>query len=208
MRSFTSVLAVFSVCCFVTTANADTYGWEDGVGTILGFYGNIANPTNVGAPEPVHSGERALRVTEDPVGGTPQAYVAWITGLTDGDVIDASFWGLDDTPDVSPSLRIWAHYSTSDDIDSYMGSALGNEAYTSGIGWEEIGWSWTFDSDLGSRDALVIEARLYTATDPTDYYIDDVTVNTTSPTATIHFAPEPGSLVLLALGGLTLLRRR
>jgi hypothetical protein len=208
MRSLLSLLAVVSLCCFVTAANADTYGWEDGVGTILGFYGNLANPTNVGAPEPVHSGERALRVTEDPVGGTPQAYIAWITGLTDGDTVDASFWGLDDTPDVSPSLRIWAHYSTSDDIENYQGSAGGNETYTSGIGWEEIGWSWTFDSAVGTRDALVIEARLYTGADPTDYYIDDVTATTSSSTAAIIFAPEPASLVLLGLGGLALLRRR
>ena len=208
MRNFMSLLAVVSLCCFVTTANADTYGWEDGVGTILGYYGNLANPTNVGAPEPVHTGERALRVTEDPVGGTPQAFISWVTGLTDGDIIDASFWGFDETPGASPSLRIWASYSTSDDINNYQGSAGGNEEYTDGTGWDDVGWSWTFDSDAGTRDALVIQARLYTAADPTDYYIDDVTVTTTSPTATIIFAPEPGSLVLLALGGLALLRRR
>ncbi len=208
MRTFVSLLAIVGICCFVTSANADTYGWEDGVGTILGSYGNLVNPTNVGAPEPVHSGDRALRVTEDPVDGTPQAYLSWITGLTDGDTIDASFWGYDVTPDVSPSLRIWAHYTTSDDITNYMGSASGNYDYTSGIGWEEIGFGWTFDSDGGSRDALVIEGRLYTGDDPTDYYIDDITVTTSSPTANIIFAPEPTSLVLLALGGLALLRRR
>ena len=72
MRNVISLFAIVSICCFVTSANADTYGWEDG-GTILGFYGNLANPTNVGAPEPVYAGDRALRVTEDPVGGTPQA---------------------------------------------------------------------------------------------------------------------------------------
>lgn len=207
MRYFMSLLAIVGFCC-VGSANADTYGWEDGVGTILGYYGNVADPTNVGDPEPVHSGERALRVTEDPVGGTPQAYISWITGLTDGDTIDASFWGYDETPDVSPSLRIWAHYTTSDDIDNYMGSAYGNEEYTDGYGWDELSWSWTFDSSSGTRDALVIEARLYTGDDVTDYYIDDVTVTTSSETATIIFAPEPGSLVLLALGGLALLRRR
>ena len=207
MRNLISLLAVVSICCFVVTANADTYSWEDG-GTILGFYGNLANPTNVGAPEPVNSGERALRVTEDPVGGTPQAYIAFITGLTDGDTIDASFFGYDDTAGGSPSLRIWGHYAQSDDVTSYAGSAGGNEEYTDGSGWDDVAWSWTFDSDGGTRDALVVEARLYTGSEVTDYYIDDVTVTTSSPTAGIVFAPEPASLALLLLGGLALLRRR
>ncbi len=206
MRKLVGVLAVLSIGCFAVSANAATYGWEDGVGTILGFYGNISNPTNV--TDFVHTGNHALRVTEDPVGGTPQAYVAWITGLTDGDIVDASFWAYDDTPGVSPSVRIWGHYTTSDDINNYQGSASGNYDYTQGIGWEEIGWSWTFDSSGGTRDALVIEVRLYTGADPTDYYIDDLTVTTSSPTAQIHFAPEPASIALLALGALGLLRRR
>ena len=49
----------------------------------------------------------------------------------------------------------------------------------------------------GTRDALVIEARLYstpsTSSDSTDFWIDDLCV--TAPwTATINF-PEPGSAV-------------
>ncbi len=206
MRNLVGLLAVVSVCCFAVSANAATYGWEDGVGTILGSYGNLANPTNVS--DFVHTGNHALRVTEDPVGGTPQAYIAWITGLTDGDTIDASFFGYDDTPGASPSLRIWGHYTTSGDITDYHGSAGGNSDYTAGTGWDEVAWSWTFDSNGGERDALVIEARLYSGSDPTDYWIDDVTVTTSSSTAVIHFAPEPASLVLLVLGGLVVARRR
>ena len=216
-------LLVAAICA--APALADTYSWEDGVGTILGSYGNLVDPTNVtgsqtgsqGSTLPdytcpgAHSGDRYLHVAEDPHYSTPQAFLAWITGLTDGDVIDASFFGYDITPGASPSLRIWAHYTSSGDINDYKGSASGNSEYTDGTGWDDVGYSWTFDSDGGSRDALVIEARLYSTpstSDPdhTDYWIDDVTVTSTG--GTIHFAPEPATLVLLGFGGLVALRRR
>jgi hypothetical protein len=210
------------------TANAgtETYGWEDGVGTILGSFGNLVDDTNVSGaqsgsdgsaggtygPSGPNSGTYYLHVAEEPHSGTPQAYIAWITGLTDGDVIDADFFGYDVTAGASASLRIWGHYTTSGDITDYQGSAGGNSTYTAGTGWDNVGHSWTFDSDAGTRDALVVEARLYStlSTDPdarTDYWIDDVTV-TAPDTAAIHFAPEPATLALLGFGGLLLLRRR
>jgi hypothetical protein len=222
MRLLVGVLAL-GLCAL--PAAAETYGWEDGVGTILGSYGNLVGEANVTGPQTgsqgsglpdytcpgAHGGERYLHVAEDPHYGTPQAYVAWVTGLTDGDVIDASFFGYDITPGASPSLRIWAHYTVGADPDSYGGSAGGNDAYTAGTGWDEVGWSWTFDSSLGTRDGLMIEARLYSTpstSDPdhTDYWIDDVTVNATA--GNIIFPPEPTSLALLGIGTLMVLRRR
>lgn len=200
------------------------YGWEDGVGTIMGSFGNLVDPTNVTGLQTgqngnvgtfdcpgANSGTRYLHVAEEPHDGTPQAYVAYIEYLTDGDVVDASFFGFDLTDTASPSLRIWAHYALSGDVNSFVASAGGNNTYTAGPGWDDVAWSWTFDSAGGTRDALVIEARLYStpSTDPalrTDYFIDDVSV-TAPDTATVTFAPEPASLVLLGLAGL-LLRRR
>lgn len=203
-----------------------SYSWEDG-GTILGSYGsNLVGEANVSGAQNgsqgsttgpytcpgANSGTYYLHVAEDPHTGTPQAFIAWITGLTDGDVVDASFFGYDITAGASPSLRIWGHYTDSSDPSSYLGSAGGNEEYTDGSGWDDVAWSWTFDSDLGARSGLTIEARLYSTPatmdpDHTDYWIDDCTV-TAPDTATIHFAPEPTSLLLLGLGGAVLMRRK
>jgi len=212
------VLLMGVLLTVTATANADTvtYSWEDGVGTILGYFGNVVDPTNVtgaqtgkAGSEPDYTcpgafdGERYLHVAEEPHSGTPQAYVAFVTDLTDGDVVDASFAGFDLTEGASPSLRIWAHYATSDDIDSYKGSAGGNDTYTDGLGWSTVAHSWTFDSDGGDRDALVIEARLYSTPSSgdyrTDFWIDDLSV--TAPAgASILVAPEPVSMVMLLVG--------
>ncbi|MCK4546465.1 MAG: hypothetical protein KAW17_03395, partial [Candidatus Eisenbacteria sp.] len=138
-------------------------GWEDG-GTVLGMYGSGEPPivaTNVGQPDPVFCGWRSLKLEDNSPSGTPQAYIAWVTGLTDGAVVEACFWRYDITPGVAPSCRIWAHYTTSDDIDNYQGSAGGDSDYGPGTGWDKACWSWTFDSAGGTRDALVIECRTY-----------------------------------------------
>ena len=59
----------------------------------------VVNPTNV--TDFYNSAPRALRVTEAPHDGTPQVYIARITGLNDLDVVDVSFAGWDDTPGAS-----------------------------------------------------------------------------------------------------------
>lgn len=216
---------ILSVAALVAApALADSYSWEDGTGTIFGSYGALADATNVSGAQGgligsipgsaadftcpgAHTGERYLHVAEEPHDGTPQAYIAWITGLEEGDVVDASYFGFDSVADY-PSLRIWGHYATNDDVMAYSGSAGGSNTYTSGIGWEELSHSWTIPA---GQEALVIEARLYSTptTDPTlrtDYFIDDVSV-TAPETAVVHFVPEPASLILLGLAGL-LIRRR
>ncbi|MCH2162622.1 MAG: hypothetical protein MK085_12220, partial [Phycisphaerales bacterium] len=82
--------AILAVAC-AHGASADlsaNYGWEDG-GLILGGYNNdnmsYFSSTNL---DTVYSGNRSLGLTEDPSSGTPQTFVAFITGLSDGDVID------------------------------------------------------------------------------------------------------------------------
>ena len=132
--------------------------------------------------------------------GTPQAYLAWITGLEDGDTVDADFWRYDTTSGSAPSVRIWAHYTNDlSDIDSYSGSAGGNSAYGSGEGWDLAEWSWTFNSDGGSHNGLVIEARTYSSPGDT-VWIDDLTV-TAPDTATITTpVPLPASIWLFGSG--------
>ena len=210
MKVYSGILVVALVAA---PAMAATYSWEDG-GTILGSYGNLVGPANVtgmqtgdkGDVPPLtwtcpgaYEGDRYLHVAEAPHSSTPQAYVAWITGLQDGDIVSASIWGWDDeSEDPYPSLRIWAHYSTNDDITVYKGSAgagLDNSGYTTGIGWEQMSSSWEFGdsgSPYGGYESLVIELRLYSSPttgpeDRTDYWADLVEVTTTSLTATIHF---------------------
>ena len=200
-----------------------SYGWEDG-GTSLGLYGsNIPFADNVTGPRTgfagdyveyavpgANSGTRFLHTLETPHTGTPQVFLAWVTGLVDGDTVDASFFGYDLSPGLSPSLRIWGHY-TDDSTTSYTGSAGGNSTYTAGTGWDQVAHSFTF-TDSGDDYALMIEARLYsypsTSTpNRTDFWIDDIEV-TVPDHATVHFAPEPTSLVMLALGGFLAIRRR
>ncbi len=190
-----ATIALLAVVLLAAPAFAQTTrcaGWEEtGAITILGYYGNLGNDRIVTAPEPVYAGTYACSVQETPNGGTPQAYVAYIEFLTDGDIVDASFYTYDDTPDVSPSTRIWAHYAQSGDVTSYAGSYGGNATYSSGIGWEQQSYSFTFDSDGGTRDALVIEYRLYSASGAEDvYYMDDVCV-TAPDHARITLAGEP-----------------
>jgi hypothetical protein len=174
-----------------------TYGWEDGVGTILGSYGSLVNDTNVTGPQVgqdclvgpyncpgAFEGDRYLHVAESPHDGTPQAYLACITGCLEGDQITASFYGYDITPGASPSLRIWGHYSDAvncpDCPGSYTGSAGGDAGYTDGTGWSVVTHTWTFTSS-GDDYALVVEARLYSTPstqDPclTDFFIDYISV--------------------------------
>ena len=173
------------------------YSWEDG-GTILGSYGNLCCESNVsgaqvgsqGSALPDYTcpgavdGTYYLHVAEDPHSSTPQAFLAWITGLNDGDQVDVMFYGYDITAGSSPSWRIWGHYSDSVDITTYLGSAGGSDAYTAGEGWDLVSHTWAYAG--GNGNALVVEGRLYSTpvtSDPdhTDYWCDDITV-----TAPLH----------------------
>ncbi len=186
------------------------YSWEDG-GTIIGSYGsNLVGVANVSGPQMgsqgstlpdyecpgAQEGTYYLHVAEDPHSGTPQAFIAWVTDLNDGDEVTASFYGYDITPAASPSWRIWGHYTDSVDPESYLGSAGGNDAYTAGTGWDYVEWTWTFAG--GDGNALMVEGRLYSTpstSDPdhTDYWCDYVCV--TSPAHSTQIFPGEGTPV-------------
>ncbi len=167
-----------------------SYGWENGTGTVLGAYGNVGEASN--STEQAYSGSHSLKIVESPLGGTPQAYVFWVTGLTEGDTITASFWVYDITPSANPSGRIWGHYTAGeDDIENYQGSASGNYTYSDGTGWSQLSHTWTFDSDSGSRDGLVVEARIYSGADEDVIYIDDAEITVSNDTANIY---DPGAI--------------
>lgn len=192
------VLLLAASSAFALTAN---YGWEDG-NTVLGSYGTVLT-TNVTSP--VYSGSHSLQLVDNYSGSaTPQAYVAWITGLATGDVVTASFWVYDTTPSSSPSGRIWGHYTSSlTDIDAYAGSASGSSSYGDGNGWSQLSYSWTFDAST-DRNGLVIEARTYSDSLDT-IWIDDLSIiapdhATVITAGGVTSVPEPGSLIAILSG--------
>ena len=187
------ILLFFSLLSsIVFTQQRSSYSWEDETGTILGSYGNLANPANVGATSGIspYNGSRMLTVSESPIDGTPQAFIAWVTDLSAGQNIEACFYGYDNTPSSAPSLRIWGSWSANNDIASYQGSADGNNDYTAGSGWSQVCHTFsTNQENWASGEALVIQARLYSSTsgpNPTVYFIDLVEV-TAPEGATVNY---------------------
>ncbi len=153
-----------------------TTDFEDGTSTVLGLYGTGAPPmivSNVMAPDPVYMGLHSLRLEDNSPSGTPQAFMGWVRGLQNGDVITAGFWRFDDSPGASPSVRIWGHWNDDpSDITGYAGSAGGNGEYGDGLGWDWHEWTWTVEGD---HTGLIIEARTYSSEGHTSW-IDDFTV--------------------------------
>ena len=189
MRLIIACLLVLTMAAGASAQVTATYGWEDGSATAIGTYGGVGIMEVV--TDVVHTGTYALHMTEDPLGGTPQVFVAAIGNLADGAEVTASFWTYDITEGASPSSRIWGHYTTNDDIASgYTGSASGNYDYSLGTGWEEQTFTWTFDGTDPTHEVLVIEFRMYSATGAFDYWVDDVTV-TAPDGAIILFPPDP-----------------
>ncbi len=162
-----------ALCLLAVPAAAATvvdYGWEDG-GTIIGQYSDI-DAFNVMDPDPVHSGTYSLKLVDQALSGTPQAYVAAIWGLSDGAVVTVGFWRYDDTPGASPSVRIWAHWNDSlpADISGYNGSITGNYDYGLGLGWDYTEYSYTV---ADGHTGIVIEARTYSNPGDT-VWLDDL----------------------------------
>lgn len=174
MRTAACVVGVVLLCACVAGAVTASYGWEDG-GTICGQIGEI-EASNVGSPYPVHSGSSSLMLVDMEPAGTPQAYIAWVAGLQEGDTLSVSFARFDTTPGGAPSCRLWAHYTaTGGDIESYAASALGNSDYGPGEGWDVVNHQWTFESDGGARNGMVIECRTYSYPGDT-VWIDDLLI--------------------------------
>ncbi|MBG83821.1 MAG: hypothetical protein CMJ40_04655, partial [Phycisphaerae bacterium] len=89
-------------------------------------------------------------------------------------------------------MRLWGHYTaTGGDVNSYAGSASGPSGYSeSATEWTLLSHQWTFDSDGGARDGLVIEARIYSYSDAEPSgHVTDLTVNAPAG-ATVSF-PTP-----------------
>jgi len=191
---------VFAVAClFATSAWALTgnYGWED-CGTVLGQYPAtglaFANVTTT-----VHSGMRALELVRTN-SATTQAYVAWVKGLTTGDVVTGIVWVYDLTVGGNPSGRIWAHYGSSSDVMLAYGSASGSADYSGVTPWCTVpnaaAYAWTFGTPAPSNpsaDALIIEVRSYGNTAPLNViYVDDIEITAPDRAGVSIVFPYPG----------------
>ncbi len=206
MRAKSLLTIVILTTAAPVLAATFSYGWEDGTGTILAMYpADSLFPYNVTAPDPVFAGDHSLKLVDNGATGiTPQGYLAWVTGLTTGDIVTASFWRYDTTPGSGPSARIWAHWNDNPgDLMGFNGSASGNSDYGPGTGWDQTSYSWTVSSP---HTGLVIEVRTYTDAGHT-VWLDDLAV-TIPDTASVVLMPEPTGLALLALGACGLIRRR
>ena len=169
--AFVVTSVIFSTSSALAAATF-TCGWENGESTILGNYNDVS-ATNVADPDPVHEGTRSLKLVDGTASETAQAYIAWITGLQDGDTVTASYWAYDTTPSGSPSTRIWAHFNDDpEDVAGYNGSASGNSAYPAGDGWSELTYDWII---ADGHTGLIIEARTYSVLGDT-VWIDDLSV--------------------------------
>jgi hypothetical protein len=184
MKTLTCALAL-AMASAVFADVTETCGWE-GTGTVLALYGTGTPPMNVAlVSSPVHGGSQSLELEDNSPTSTPQAYIAWIVGLQDGDVVSASFWRYDDTPSGSPSCRIWAHWNDDPgDVMGYNGSAGGNSDYGPGTGWDQTSYDWTV---VDGHTGLVIECRTYSEIGDT-VWIDDLSI--TSPDGTTIYTPD------------------
>ncbi|RLD09878.1 MAG: hypothetical protein DRI44_07460 [Chlamydiae bacterium] len=192
-----------------------SYGWEDGTGTALGTYGNA---TVENSTEQAYEGTHSLKVIEDPIGGTPQIYLWWVTGLNDGDAVVVSMSAYSHTPlGNKPEARIWAHYTDSiTNINDYSGSASGPGTYMGDSGWTSLTNTWIFDSNSGNNKGLVIEGRIYSDADPGNnvVYFDNAGITVSNNNAKIYNAagdsiPEPITFGALILGfGALFLRKK
>lgn len=179
MKKLLMIIVSVFLSAGLAQAGTHTYGWEDS-GTVLGFYGTnddeteVMIATAVTAPDPVHGGIASLKLEDNMLDGTPQAFLAFVWGLQDGDVVNASFWRYDMTPTAAPSSRIWGHWNDElpDDYWAYSGSASGQSDYGPGTGWDQAMYDYTVS---GGHTGLVIECRTYSA--PGDIvFIDDLEI--------------------------------
>lgn len=182
-----SLLAASILAAMQAQAVTANYGWEDNA-DVLGQF-NASHLQHINSAEQARTGNFALLIEDnDPIdNSTPQSFVAWVNGLSDGDTVTVSFWVYDGSDD-RPAGRIWGHYTNDNtDINSYAGSAGGNSSYTDGSGWQQVSHTWTFDSDSNNRDGLVIEFRHYDSADFTTgkLYVDDMEITASAGIITL-----------------------
>lgn len=215
----TTTAAIAALALVPAVAQADVMastGWEDtSADAVFGTFGNVGSFGYSSAPDPVYDGNHSLHLTEDPVSGTPNAVVAWVTGLEAGDTITATIWFLGTDADSGSNAskgRLWGAYYDTTDTSTYDSSASGPSGYAGTSGWESMTHTWTSN---GNTDTFGLQLRIYSYGGNTDLWADNLEISTSNDSATIEVAGAasapvvPGPVAGLAmLAGLAGVRGR
>ena len=215
-----SSVAIATAAMMSTSALADVMaftGWEDtSADAVFGTFGNVGDFGYTSAPDPVYDGSHSLFLTESPVSGTPNAVVAWVTGLQAGDTITATMWfkGIDSDGGASTSkARLWGAYYDTTDTSDYNSSAGGPSGYAGDDAeWESMTYSWTSN---GNTDTFGLQVRIYAYGGNDMIWGDNLTISVDNDSAAIEVAGAasapvvPGPVAGLAmLAGLAGVRGR
>lgn len=194
------------------TYSVHEYGWENfdpsspnfRETVLLGTYSAIQTGLEISE---VHSGTKALWVSDDTATETPEGYMAWINGLQPGDYITVSCFGRSYAGQTSGGVRMWAHYTYDEnDIQSYAGSASGYNGYSDPNEWVDLSKMWVFPDATYTDDeevphavtGMVIAVRTYSAVGEGGF-MDDLTIEVPQ-TATVTFPSMDGDAI--CVGGL------
>ncbi len=184
MKTLITLLALIALAIPAVAQQTATFGWDDASVLALGYYGtpvdgdypmlaSLEDGTNV----PVYAGTHSLMCVDHASGGTPQLFAAFVHNLRPGDEVIGTVARYDDTPDSSPSGRIWGHWNDSlgepwEDINQYDGSASGQSDYGLGLGWDVTEFVWVVPE---GHQGLIIELRTYSVAGDTVWF-DDLTI--------------------------------
>ena len=190
-------------------------GWEDTSGdAVFGTFGNVSDFGYSSAPDPVYDGNHSMFMTEDPLSSTPNAVVAWVSGIEAGDQITATMWfrGMD-VGGSTAKARLWGGYYDATDTTTYDSSAGGAGGYAGeNATWESMTYTWTVDD---STSIFGLQVRIYSYGDNNMIWGDNLEISVNNDNATIEVAGSastpvvPGPAIGIAmLGGLVAVGRR
>ena len=191
-------------------------GWEDTSGdAVFGTFGNVSDFGYSSAPDPVYDGNHSMFMTEDPLNSTPNAVIAWVSGIQAGDSITVTMWfrGMD-VGGSSAKARLWGGYYNDTDTSTYDSSAGGASGYAGeNATWESMTHTWEFYDP--STSIFGLQVRIYAYGDNNMIWGDNLEISVTSDTVTIEVAGSsstpvvPGPAIGFAmLGGLAAIGRR
>ena len=210
--------AVAAIAMAPAMAHSDVMaftGWEDtSADAVFGTFGNVSDFGYTSAPDPVYDGNHSMFMTEDPLSSTPNAVVAWVSGIEAGDEITATMWfrGMD-VGGSTAKARLWGAYYEDTDTSTYKSSAGGPSGFAGeNETWESMTYTWTSN---GSTSIFGLQVRIYSYGDNNMIWGDNLEISVNNDNATIEVAGSastpvvPGPAIGIAmLGGLVAVGRR